>query len=234
MTVISLNLNHKQYGDCGIVALRASDAYVSVVPIGLSSVGLDGVPDADQVASFLASLAGELSAEFVFPDEGLDHARRCEQELAMPARTGLPGEARPAEHLGFAQFCISLFDALSTQMFPRLSTTGDWPTHVAVESCPTCAWQSLGISPLPGKGETTPADLDERLKALESCFPIDVRGELSHNELQATVAGMAGVALERRNLAGIAFAGVEPMLVDGAWREGYILSPTREAANLPG
>jgi hypothetical protein len=62
---------------------------------------------------------------------------------------------------------------------------------------------------------------------------MDMRGELSHADLQAAVAGMAGVALEQRNLAGLAFAGVEPLLVDGAWREGYILNPTRDAANLP-
>ena len=57
-------------------------------------------------------------------------------------------------------------------------------------------------------------------------FTLDVRGDLTRDELQATVAGLAGVSLERENLAGLAFAGVEPHVVDGTWREGYILSPT--------
>jgi hypothetical protein len=81
--------------------------------------------------------------------------------------------------------------------------------------------------------KTTPEDVEHKLEELRGCFHLDVRGDLSRAGLQATVAGMAGIALERRNLAGLAFAGVEPMLVDGTWREGYILSPTRDAANLP-
>jgi hypothetical protein len=128
---------------------------------------------------------------------------------------------------------VELFDELSTLMFPRLSTTGTWPTHVTVESYPTAAWQSVGIAALPPLEQVTAEDVSRKLAALQSCFPLDLRGDLSPAELQATVAGMAGVALERRNLAGLAFAGVEPMLVDGIWREGYILSPTREAASLP-
>jgi hypothetical protein len=167
------------------------------------------------------------------PDDGLDYSRRCEHELSTPTRTGLPGETKPADHLDFTQFSVSLFDELATLLYPRLSTTGDWPAHVAVESYPTAAWQSLGIAAPSAKENTTSAALVERRKALENCFPMDVRGELSYADLQATVAGMAGVALESRNLAGLAFAGVEPLFVGGTWREGYILNPTRDAANLP-
>lgn len=241
MTVISLNLSHEQYSDIGVVALRASDSTVGVVPIRLPSVGLEGTPEVGELASFLVSLADELSAEFIVldgpqawkaPDDGLDHARRCEHELGTAIRTGLPGKVRPAEQLGFAKFCVGLFDELNTLLYPRLSTTGDWPTHVAVESCATSAWQSLGISASPTKEKTESEQLKDRLDALNGCFPLDVRGELSHAELQAMVSGIAGVALERRNLSGIAFAGVEPLQIEGTWREGYILSPTRDAANL--
>ena len=69
------------------------------------------------------------------------------------------------------------------------------------------------------------------MDSLRSRFTIEVRGDLTHDQLQATAAGLAGVALERRNTAGIAFAGVDPFLVDGAWREGYILNPTPDAAD---
>jgi hypothetical protein len=242
MTVISVDLVHEQYNDVGVVALRASNSSIGVVPISLPSVGLVGKPEVDELGSFLVSLADELNVASILidgpqgwkaPDDGLDHSRRCENELGTPTRTGLPGETNPAEHRGFAEFCIALFDELATSLYPRLSTTGSWPTRVAVESLPAAAWHSLGIAALPAKNEATAADTASRLEALQSCFPLDLRGELSLSELQATVAGLAGVALERRNLAGLAFAGVEPLLVDGTWREGYILSPTREAATPP-
>jgi hypothetical protein len=56
---------------------------------------------------------------------------------------------------------------------------------------------------------------------------LDARGPLNHDQLQATVAGLAALPLERQTMAGIAFAGVEPFVEDGAWREGYILNPTK-------
>lgn len=242
MTVISVDLDIEQFGDVGVVALRNSDSSIGVAPIRLPSVGLVGKPNTNELGAFLVSLADELNANFIVvngpqgwkaPDDGLDHSRRCEHELSTPTRTGLPGKTKPADRLGFTKFSISLFDELSTLLYPRLSTTGDWPTHVAVESCPTAAWQSLGIAAPSVREDSTSAAMAGRRRALENCFPMDVRGELSYADLEATVAGMAGVALESRNLAGLAFAGVEPLFVDGTWREGYILNPTRDAATEP-
>ncbi len=242
MTIISVNVANEQYSDVGVVALRTANSSVGVVPIELASIGLDGTPQVADLGSFLVALAAELDAEFILvdgpqgwkaPDDGLGHSRRCEHMLGTPCRTGLPGVAEPAECREFAEFCIALFDELGTLMFPRLSTTGDWPTHVAVESFPRAAWHSLGIPALPAKQKAAAEEKANRLEALQGCFPLDLRGDLSYSQLQATAAGMAGVALEHRNLAGLAFAGVEPLLVEGTWREGYILSPTREAASPP-
>jgi hypothetical protein len=242
MTVISVDLAYKRYDDVGVVALRVAEETVSVVPIGLRSVGLVGTPDASRLASFLASLANELDASGILidgpqawkaPDNGLEHSRRCERELSTPGKMGLPGVTKPATYHDFSVFSIALFDELSDLSFPRLATTGDWPKHVAIESFPTAAWRSLGIAPLPAKAKASAADVTTGLDSLRTCFALDVRGDLTHDELQATVAGLAGVALERRNLAGLAFAGVEPFLLDGTWREGYILNPTREAADWP-
>jgi len=134
MTVISVDLSLEQYHDMGVVALRTADSGIGVVPIDLGSVGLIGVPKADDLSSFLASLAAELNAEFIFvdgpqgwkaPDDGLDHSRRCEHELGTPSRTGLPGETKPADYEAYAEFSVKLFDELNTLMFPRLSTTGN-------------------------------------------------------------------------------------------------------------
>ncbi len=239
MTVISVDLAYKQYSDVGVVVLRALDPIVVVVPIRLESVGLAGTPEVSQLGFFLAPLADELGASSILvdgpqgwkaPDNGLEHCRRCERELGTQGKTGLPGVTKPANYHDFIAFSIALFDKLAALSFPRLATTGDWPTHVAIESFPTAAWRSLGLAPLPGKRKATASDMTARLDSLRSCFALDVRGDLTHDELQATVAGLAGVALERHNMAGIAFAGVEPFVLDYTWREGYILNPTRDAA----
>src|SRR5207244_3718820 len=53
-----------------------------------------------------------------------------------------------------------------------------------------------------------------------------------HDELQALVAGLAGVALEGGDELGIRVAGVSPIEIDGAWREGFIVNPTRQSSLL--
>jgi hypothetical protein len=42
-------------------------------------------------------------------------------------------------------------------------------------------------------------------------FPLDVEDYLSHDDLQALVAGLAGVALDDGNAAGVPIAGIPPM-----------------------
>ena len=52
----------------------------------------------------------------------------------------------------------------------------------------------------------------------------------AHDELQALVSSLAGVALEDGNQGGVTFAGVPPIKLDGTRREGFIVNPTRKAA----
>lgn len=238
MTLISVDLAYERYSDMGLVVIHSSPPSIVVVPISLTSVGLEGTPEIEELGSFLASLVDELNASFVFldgpqgwkdPDNGLEESRRCEYDLGTPYRTGLPGFTKPASFLEFAHFSVSLFQKLNELSLPRLATTGGWPNQMTVESSPESAWRSIGVGPLPQQGEVSPTQVAAGLDSLKNCFPLDVRGELSHGELQATVSGLAGVALERRNMAGLAFAGVEPIELDGDWREGYVLNPTREA-----
>jgi hypothetical protein len=42
------------------------------------------------------------------------------------------------------------------------------------------------------------------------------------------VAGLAGVALDDGNGPGVSIAGVPPMRLEGTWREGFIVNPTRK------
>jgi len=48
------------------------------------------------------------------------------------------------------------------------------------------------------------------------------------NDLVANV--LAGIPLEDGNSADVSIAGVPPMMVEGTWREGFIVNPTRKAA----
>ena len=88
----------------------------------------------------------------------------------------------------------------------------------------------MGIPPLPGKASTTSTVVNERLRALRNVFPLDVADDLTHDELQALVSGLAGIALESRNTDGVIVAGIAPVQIDGTWREGFIVNPTATAA----
>jgi len=147
-------------------------------------------------------------------------------------KTGLPGSTKPGNHVGFITFAIELFDALDARGWPRLATSAVPPLRrrCAVESFPTSAWKRLGLKPLPGKASARPETVLERLGALRSTVPVDVPDRLSHDELQALVARLAGVALDDGNEAGVSIAGVPPIQMDGTWREGFIVNPTRRAA----
>jgi hypothetical protein len=83
---------------------------------------------------------------------------------------------------------------------------------------------------MPGKASTRSETLSSKLTELRAAFPLDVADGLSHDELQALVSGLAGIPLEDGNSAGVSIAGVPPMMVEGTWREGFIVNPTLKAA----
>ena len=63
-------------------------------------------------------------------------------------------------------------------------------------------------------------------------LPISVEGaeDLTHDELQALIAGLAGIAVEGHASCAVTLAGVAPFELDGSWREGFIVNPARKAA----
>ena len=241
MPTLSVDLAFEDYRDIGVVTLARLDGRIKASAVPLTTRGLHGRPSAGGLADALVSLANEISAAWIVidgpqgwkaPDNGLEHCRCCERALATQGKTGLPGVTQPGNYLAFITFAIELFDALDNRGWPRLATPSVPPLqrHCAVESFPTSAWRSLGLVPLPGKGATAPEMVLARLQSLRAVFPLDVSDYLSHDELQALVAGLAGVALDDGNAAGVSIAGVPPMRSEGTWREGFIVNPTRKAA----
>ena len=71
--------------------------------------------------------------------------------------------------------------------------------RVLVESYPYAAWKSLGLKPLPAKGRTRVIDLAEAYAALRSVVPLTTNRPPNHDQLQAIVGGLPGLALEEHN-----------------------------------
>jgi len=240
MPTLSVDLAFKDYRDIGVVTLAKENRRIKASAVPLTTRGLHGQPSAGGLADALVSLANEVSAAWIFidgpqgwkaPDNGCEHCRCCERALATQGKTGLPGVTKPGNYLGFITFAVELFDALDSRGWPRLPTPSVPPLRhrSAVESFPTSAWRSLGLVPLPGKAATAPEMVLARLQSLRAIFPLDVEDFLSHDELQALVAGLAGVALDDGNEAGVSIVGIPPKRLQSTWREGFIVNPTRKA-----
>jgi hypothetical protein len=159
---------------------------------------------------------------------GLEHSRVSERQLNTAAKTGLPGIIKPVSYRRYAEFCLDVYDALCRRGWRRLDTReqpSDAPERVLVESSPQAAWKSLGIKPLPSKRRAKVSDLAEAFAALRALMPITVDRPPNHDQLQAIVGGLAGLALEERNTTGARIVGNPPRREDGHWREGFIVLP---------
>ena len=170
---------------------------------------------------------------------GLEHSRVSERQLNTAAKTGLPGMVKPLTYRPFAEFCLDVYEALCRRGWRRLATR-DQPGNpqdqnqerVLVESYPYAAWKSLGIKPLPSKRRARVSDLAEAFGALRALIPMTVDRPPNHDQLQAIVSGLPGLALEERNTAGARIVGNPPRREEGHWREGFIVLPVPPKRSL--
>jgi hypothetical protein len=159
---------------------------------------------------------------------GLEHARVSERQLNTAAKTGLPGIVKPVTYRAFAEFCVDVYDGLCRRGWRRLEThdrPGALAERVLVESYPHAAWKSLGLRALPAKLRAGEDDIAAALAALKTVAPVMVDRLPSHDQLQAIVAGLPGLALEEQNADGAQIVGNPPRREDGHWREGFIVLP---------
>jgi hypothetical protein len=196
-----------------------------------------GPVDAEILAGRLNHLCGVRGIRVLLLDgpqawksstNGLEFSRVSERQLNTPAKTGLPGVVKPVTYRPFAEFCLDVYDALCRRGWRRLATReqpGSPPERVLVESYPHAAWKSLGIKPLPSKRRSRVSDLAEAFGALRSLMPLTVNRPPNHDQLQAIVGGLPGLALEERNTAGARIVGNPPRREEGHWREGFIVLP---------
>ncbi|MDP2325740.1 MAG: DUF429 domain-containing protein [Gammaproteobacteria bacterium] len=231
MPVVSIDLAYKNYRDIGVAVLAHANESVTARFI---RVPLTGEPKVDVLAEYLATLASVERADLMLidgpqawkgPNNGLEHSRVCERALNTPAKTGLPGRVKPANYQPFVAFSIQLFDELTRLGWARLMARERPRSSTAMESFPLSAWRTLGLSPLPAKAKTSPATLAEKFTALRASYPIAVSSQPNHDELQALVSGLAGLGLEDGKPCDVSFAGEAPFLLDGSYREGFIVNP---------
>ena len=159
---------------------------------------------------------------------GLEHARVSERQLNTAGKTGLPGIVRPITYRPFTEFCMDVYDALCRRGWRRLATrdrSGAPQERVLVESYPFAAWKSLGLKPLCSKRRARVSDLAEAYAALREMVPFTTNRPPNHDQLQAIVGGLPGLALEEHNTAALRIVGKPPRREEGHWREGFIVLP---------
>ena len=157
-----------------------------------------------------------------------EYARLSERALNTVSKTGLPGLVKPATYRTFSEFCIDVYDALARRGWQRLnsSTQAIEPRQrVLVESYPNAAWKSLGITPLPSKRRSHLSDLARAYAELGRIVPFTTNRPPNHDQLQAIVGGLPGLALEERNNSAVKIVGAPPRREQGHWREGFIVLP---------
>lgn len=240
-TVVSADLAYKRYIDVGIAVLSADRRGALQVRFAkAASLGLTGTPDPERLGRALASLCGDTHASILLldgpqgwkdPCNGLEHCRICEKQLNTPAKTGLPGRVKPANYAPFVHFSIRVFDELLRCGAHLLSSDGFESGHaglLVLESFPHSAWRGIGIDPLPGKRTSRTHHINDRCRRLRDLYSLEVAGDPSHDELQALVAGLAGIAYQQQEGDSFQVIGIAPRIVDGVRREGFIMSPVRE------
>jgi len=247
MAVLSADLATRRWSDLGLVVLDRAPAG-SHINCEILVWNEAGPVEAEILAGRLNHLCGVRGIRVMLLDgpqawksrsNGLEHSRVSERQLNTAAKTGLPGMVKPHTYRNFAEFCLDLYDALCRRGWRRLNTR-ERPgsmieqnqERVLVESYPYAAWKSLGLKPLPSKRRARVSDLAEAYGALRALIPFSTSRPPNHDQLQAIVGGLPGLALEERNTAGARIVGNPPRREEGHWREGFIVLPVRPKSSL--
>jgi hypothetical protein len=227
----------------------ASPIHCEILPSGAAGQS-EGPIDAEVLAGRLNHLCAVRGIRVMMLDgpqawksktNGFAHARVSERELNTAAKTGLPGMVKPATYRLFAEFCLDVYDALCRRGWRRLDASAHNAARqervpperiqdriqdrILVESYPYAAWKSLGLQPLPSKRRARVSDLAQAYGALRTVVPFTTDRPPNHDQLQAIVGGLSGLAIEERDTAGVRIVGNPPRREDGHWREGFIVLP---------
>lgn len=238
--ILSIDLACRRSRDIGICVLHYDGVRIDVEFVRQHWEDCGSKLDPRSLAETIAQIARRHQARLVLidgpqawkdPRRADNDARVCEMEAATQGKTGSPGTAKPWTFLTFSIFSIAVFDRLGELGWPRLSQRSSLHTskNFALEMYPTAAWKAIGLRPLPSKSNAEALDVKAKFAELSSTIPIAVlQGDtITHDELQAIVGGLAGVAAEGYLPLEVKLVGVPPVEQHGRWYEGYIVLPSR-------
>ncbi|MFN8490901.1 MAG: DUF429 domain-containing protein [Caldilineaceae bacterium] len=242
-TVVSIDLATRRYADIGVAVLTQQGQALVVDFARPRDHSLAGEPNAQAFAEWTSALAREVKAQVITidgpqawkdPANGLLHSRVSERLLHTQTKTGSPGVAKPGTGLRFVTFSIEFFDHLTVLGWPRLmaAPVGPLAMKAAVEVFPTAAWRALGLAPLPAKSKAKAVDVALWLSRLQALRPLVLNGAPTHDELQALIGGLGGLALARGVETGYQLLGNPPFRRGDVWYEGYILNMKRNDSGL--
>jgi hypothetical protein len=237
MSVLSIDLASKAYTDFGFCLL--ADGKTRLEFPGHAELGLEGRPNPFELARAISQICSRRAVSIIlidgpqgwrWPESTIRHMRLCERVLNTPARTGPPGEVKPSTYLPFVRFSIDLFHLLR-QDYGCSLLLEDWlvlPDRLwLVETFPSAAWNLLGLPRLPSKRKARGMDLRLWREGLAEMTGLDLPADLTHDQLQAAVAILAGRAIAEGDSAGIIMAGTDPIISSvGVVFEGWIALPT--------
>ena len=241
VATLSVDLAYTRYADIGVALLQ--DTAGGDISAQLISVPLSGTPTVDALAQWLDDTARANDVRCLLIDGPLGwkspastepHARHSERALHTPGKTGRPPDGvKPRPYLAFTLFSIALFELLTARRW--VLPSADDVAHGALgrdarfvsETFPTAAWRRLGLPPLAGKQRSRDQRLAvaDALGRLQGLVSLRVDRAPNHDELQAVVAGLAGVWWELGEKNRVQWHGEAPFRLDGAWHEGYIITP---------
>jgi len=237
--VLSIDLACKKVKDIGACLIHEACGRPKGVhfPAAFDDLGIQDPPTPEQCAQAIYDYCARHEIAVVFldgprgwmhPDCELKDKRRCEKLLNAMAKAGREGQVKPRNFKQFVEFSIAVFSELTRRGVdlvkdPVVQIPDD--RLLAAESFPRSAWKKLGIRPLPGKKKTTPSEETRCLETLQRLFGFQVTERLTHDELCALVAGLAGVAILAGNANGYIAEGTPPKKVGGIWVEGFIVNP---------
>ena len=239
-TVLSIDLAYKSACDLGICLIeRTRRRRLRVSFPHFWKLGIENPPSPKQLAHAIHRFCRDNGILIVFldgpqgwkdPKSGLKHSRICERKLNAPAKTGAVGQVKPRNYLPFVRFSISTFAEL-VKLGAKLTRK---PTVIipknrllVLESLPLSAWRKLKIAPLPAKRRAQLVDLKDRLRKLQRFYRFHVHYQPGHDQLQALVSGLAGVAILAGNTSGYIAEGAPPENQTGVIVEGFIVNPCR-------
>jgi hypothetical protein len=243
--ILSIDLAYKKVRDFGVCLLeKQRGKHLSVRFVNPArELRLEEPPNAHQCAQAIREYCQRKGIPIVFLDgpqgwksarNGLKHSRICEKLLNTPGKTGLRGKAKPESYLPFIRFSIDVFThlvGLSATLLSKRKGAKHPKRFLILESFPRAAWKSLGIIPLPSKKRCRhrPWYLHHRLRRPQELYRFRVKSLPTHDELQALIAGLAGIGILEGNSGGYIAVGSPPKHVDGVTVEGFIVNPRKNS-----